>query len=42
MRPFSSRLSLLIDQAVLGSERTTGRARGLWRLLLALLTRNIG
>jgi hypothetical protein len=42
MRPFNSRLSLLVDQAVQGTERTTGRTRRLWRLLLAFLTRDIG
>jgi hypothetical protein len=42
MTKFNSELSLLVDQAVLGTERTTGRTRGLWCSLLGLLLRMVG
>lgn len=42
MPVFNSKLSLLVDQAVLGSERTTGRTRRLWLCLLGLLLKWAG
>lgn len=41
MTSFDSNLSLQIDRAVQGVERTTGRTQRLWQMVLALLLRRL-
>lgn len=41
MTSFDSNLSLQIDRAVQGVERTTGRTRRLWQMVLAILLKRL-
>lgn len=41
MQPYNPKLSLAIDRAVVGMERTDGFMRKLWRWWLRTLTRGL-